>query len=184
LGDLGKLIRKGFEVMALKQIPSDPQSRTLYVHAGVSLKTMVSYGSAEAIQAAGKEALLSDQLHTELLNEILQTRHLAQGREAKVCNEVLGILKVAKAERLVLGHTPTSLVGSPEGTPKIRCKGRLLLTDVAMSKWMGGGMPAALILETGPEGTLTRIHVKHSRGEETEVPILELLNDYSKLSEL
>lgn len=184
-GDLGKLIRQGFDVMALRQLPGDPRSRTLFVHAGITSETMRTYGSAEAIQAAGKSMLLDDRLSTDLLDEILQDRHLAQGRDSEVCEEVDDILKVARAERLVLGHTPTLMLRAPRGNPLVKCGGRLLLSDVAMNRWMGGGMPSVLVLEDDlTTGLLSRIYFKHNRGQVTEVPVLDHLNDYSTKDEL
>mmetsp|Transcript_16638 Transcript_16638/g.33779 ORF Transcript_16638/g.33779 Transcript_16638/m.33779 type:complete len:311 (+) Transcript_16638:91-1023(+) len=178
-GDLGKLIRMGFDVIALEELPSDPRSRTLFVHAGISLRTMKRYGSVDAIKDAGKKMLLDDNLETELLDEILQTRHLAEANELRVCPEVDEVLQIAGAERLVVGHTPTVMVGGQVGKPLVRCDGRLLLTDVAMSRWMGGGMPSALTIETDDDtGRLARIFFRYGRGEELEVPISEALNEY------
>lgn len=42
-----------------------------------------------------------------------------------------------------------------------RCEGRFILMDVAMSRWMGGGQPAALLIETDADtGKMTRIYAK------------------------
>jgi len=61
----------------------------------------------------------------------------------------------------------------------VKCEGRLLLTDTAMSRWMGGGKPSALFLETDDTtGALERIYIKHSRGMTMDVPILDALNTY------
>lgn len=179
-GEVGRLIREGFDVIALEEAGEkiDPRGRTLFVHAGIEASTMKRYGTVEAMRAEGKKSLLDDELDTGLLSEILQTRHLAQGAEMAVCNEVEDILKTAKGERIVVGHTPTTLVGGKQGAPVVRCGGRLILMDVAMSRWMGGGMAAILVLETEEEGRLKRIYVKHGRGEETQVEIPEKLNNY------
>lgn len=105
----------------LLSIPSDPLTRTLFVHAGIRDKTLKKYGSVEAVRQEGKKSLQSNKLDTILLNEILQTRHLAQGDEKSVCREVLRILKLAGAERLVVGHTPTPLLpGGSAGVPMSR----------------------------------------------------------------
>jgi len=173
-GNFGKMIRQNLDVITKEIIKSDPQiSATVFVHAGLSKETMNKYGSIEAMKEAGKKMLTTNNLDTGLLNEILQTRRLAQGRKQKaICKEVVEILQVAKAERLVLGHTPTALIGAPEGEPLVKCGGRLILNDVAMSRWMGGGMPAAFIMETNDAGKVSRIYIKHSRGKEMDVPIL------------
>ncbi|CAD7964331.1 unnamed protein product [Amoebophrya sp. A120] len=173
-GHFGKMIRRKFDVIALLGIDSDPMSKTLFVHAGISIRTMQQWGTVEAIKKAGREMLQSDYLDTVLLNEILQTRHLAQGPDSRVCMEVRQILKVAKAERLVVGHTPTPLIGGQPGEPIVKCKGRFILMDVAMSRWMGGGMPAALIIETDANtGKLSRVFYKIKAGEEHDVPLPE-----------
>eukprot|EP00392_Amoebophrya_sp_AT5.2_P011629 g11708.t1 len=94
--------------------------------------------------------------------DVIKTRHLAQGDERSTCREVLRILKLAGAERLVVGHTPTALLpGGSAGVPMSRCEGRFILMDVAMSRWMGGGQPAALLIETNnTTGKMTRIYAK------------------------
>ncbi len=43
-----------------------------------------------------------------------------------------------------MGHTPTPTLGKADNEMMLKCDGRLLLTDVAMSRWMGGAMPAVL----------------------------------------
>ncbi len=58
------------------------------------------------------------------------------------------------------------------------------LLDVGMTScWvprMGGGMPSVLVLEDDlTTGLLSRIYFKHNRGQVTEVPVLDHLNDYS-----
>jgi len=184
-GKYGKLIRQTFDVVTRENIASDPElSQTVFVHAGMKPSTLQSYGSIEAMKEAGKEMLKTDKLDTALLNEILQTRRLAQGKPKQICKEVKQILRIAKAERIVLGHTPTALIGAKEGEPLIKCGGRLILNDVAMSKWMGGGKPAAFIMETDDYGKVNRIYIKHSRGKEEDIPILPLLKDEDKHQEL
>ncbi|CAD7975756.1 unnamed protein product [Amoebophrya sp. A25] len=185
-GELGKMIREEFDVISLEQIPGVPLSKTLFVHAGITHQTLRQYGSVQAVKEAGKAMLMANNLDTPLLNEILQTRHLAQGQPRAVCREVQQILRTGGAERLVVGHTPTPLIGGEPGKPLIKCGGRLLLMDVAMSKWMGGGTPAALIFEaekTGKKGTLKRIYVKIRAGEEIEVPILSTIGSRSTSEE-
>eukprot|EP00929_Paragymnodinium_shiwhaense_P100701 TRINITY_DN63218_c0_g1_i1.p2 TRINITY_DN63218_c0_g1~~TRINITY_DN63218_c0_g1_i1.p2 ORF type:complete len:239 (-),score=42.24 TRINITY_DN63218_c0_g1_i1:210-869(-) len=195
-GALGKMIRQGFDAITVEELPACKLSRTLFVHAGVSLGMVQAYareGHQDPIQLMreeGKQALLTDELETELLNEILQTRHLAGRHESNlVCQEVEEILKLAGAERLVLGHTPTPLIGGRAGEPLIRCGGRLLLMDVAMSRWMGGGVPVALQIRTRDteeqreEGCLQAIEILHEKGEPTPVPILPALNGGDPMNE-
>lgn len=43
-----------------------------------------------------------------------------------------------------MGHTPTPTLGKADNEMMLKCQGRFILTDVAMSRWMGGAMPAVL----------------------------------------
>jgi len=204
-GKYGKMIRDGFDVTTVERLEGVPLSATLFVHAGVTLKMVKKYDAIaqkenaasdttaaltaiDVMKREGKQMLVSNNLETELLNEILQTRHQAGNRETKaVCEEILAILKLAKAERMVVGHTPTQKIGAADGHPLVRCGGRFILNDVAMSKWMGGGMPAAFVLEGDDEtGEVKRIYVDHgSRAgrKQTEVPVLPPLVDASLSSD-
>jgi len=195
-GEMGKLVREGFEGVTIEQIPGVPLSRSLFVHAGMKAKTLelFKYGGTEnpvlKMQKKVKEELLAAEtegedgiLRSSILNEILQTRHLAQGKEAKVCPELDQILKIARAERLVVGHTPTSLIGAKNDEPLVRCGGRMLLTDVAMSRWMGGGRASALVMQSDSSGELASMEFLFGDGKGVpspmKVPILPTLVDYT-----
>lgn len=84
------------------------------------------------------------------------------------------ILQLAGAERMVVGHTPTPLLpGGEVGKPIVRCEGRYLLTDVAMSRWMGGGRASVMIMESDDTNKLNKIYFKGHDGQKTvEVPVL------------
>ena len=160
------MVRKGFDLIAVEEIPFStstkypriPLSRTLFVHAGINLETVKAYASStdpkssespiDTIRAECKHHLLHDPSlqSSHVLEQLVWTRHLAEGSDQQACPEVDEILKLAKAERVVLGHTPTFyLAGGQVGVPMVRCGGRLLLSDVGMSWWMGGsGRGAAL----------------------------------------
>jgi hypothetical protein len=138
---------------------------TLFVHAGVDLAWLeqnlgIYDGDVEAVNMAIKAMADSDEAH-RLNNEksILWTRDLAQQPEPAACILVDQILERFNVHRIVVGHTPQS-----DFSAKTRCGGRIVLTDVMMSRWMvtsavdessnSGGRPVAVIMKINREGNL------------------------------
>ncbi|EER09959.1 serine-threonine protein phosphatase, putative [Perkinsus marinus ATCC 50983] len=73
----------------------------------------------------------------------LWSRVYALGTDEEACPPLLNVLRHYGVARMVVGHTP-----SEDGRMKVRCGGRAILADVALSRWMGRyphhGHPAAL----------------------------------------
>eukprot|EP00971_Amphidinium_carterae_P199824 3966265-Amphidinium_carterae.1 len=141
-GQLGRSIRANFELMALlpnrwtlsKELPPLHSAATLFMHAGITYRLASKYGTVAAMASLGRR-YLQQSLHgndaglrSDLFNEVLQDRHLTI---FGACREVRMILKLLGAARLVLGHTPQM---SRRAVRK--CHGRLILLDVAMSRWL------------------------------------------------
>lgn len=82
---------------------------------------------------------------------LVMSRHLSKASRDDACEELEEVLKWFGVSRLFVGHTvmPTNRVMS-------RCNGRLILTDVGMSRWMyransnvddpSGGQPSAIVM--------------------------------------
>ena len=82
---------------------------------------------------------------------LVMSRHLLTASRDAACEELEDVLKWFGVSRLFVGHTPmqTKRVMS-------RCNGRLILTDVGMSRWMypenfndddpTGGQPSAIVM--------------------------------------
>lgn len=147
-GGIGQLIRDNFELVRVLG-PKGSLWRTVFVHAGLKQNLVNRYGSLEEMATAANDYLKSDSLDNHLFDVALQTRDLAQGRPnpETSCKEVEWILKWWKWERIIVGHTPTATLGQADNEMMVKCGGRLILSDVAMSRWMGGSMPAALTIE-------------------------------------
>jgi len=187
-GDLGRSIRENFEVVALLpsawhkrgELPPLSSAATLMVHAGIKADTALKYQRVADMAREGRQALSrslkgdDEGLLGELLNEILQNRFLAQAKEGKVCPDLKKTLMHFGAARMVLGHTPQDT-----RREKIRCGGRLVLLDVAMSRWLLNPHrpekkyhPVALEAEyQGDEGRETLSALRAIRADDTvDVP--------------
>jgi Calcineurin-like phosphoesterase. len=124
---------------------------TLFLHGGISPKYAAM--SAEQINAAVR-AELSDFAKLEgglTLDQEgpLWYRGLAQEDEAALAPHVEALLRSHKAQRIVVGHTPTP------GAVLPRFQGRVVAIDVGLSKAYGARR-ACLILEQGRPYALHR----------------------------
>lgn len=138
------------------KLPPLSSAATLFLHGGISSSTARRYPTAAALDAEARQQLLEWGARgdpavllsgrpppdgTDLFDELLQDRRLAQGPEGRVCPELRVVLAHFGAARLVLGHTP-QLGGNRWGQPGrmrragVHCRGRLVLLDVAMSRWL------------------------------------------------
>ena len=137
------------------------EEKVLFVHAGISPR----YLGALKDKVKGEEDLVV-RLNKFLLNEVIKdpssdylvsanspiwTRDMAQGSDKQICKHMLpAVMKMMDITRIVVGHTPqeTLVTGN-------RCNGRLLLADVAMSRWMGSGHngnPSVVLLKLADNG--------------------------------
>ena len=144
---------------------------TLFVHAGIEMDewyypTFESDPIDEVNSAIAGLVASFEWPYLQLLNEnesILMTRILAYGDDELVCghliDQILGHFDVA---RVMVGHTPQE-----DKLVKLRCDGKIVLTDVMMSRWMEtrevdetafeGGRPVAVIMTIGSDGGLDSI---------------------------
>jgi hypothetical protein len=75
------------------------------------------------------------------------------------------ILSAFGVSRVFVGHAPLD-----SKRVELRCQGRIVLTDVTMSRWMGnGGQPIAIVMETA--GNVTAHYYDPLTGEEESDPI-------------
>jgi hypothetical protein len=136
---------------------------SLFVHGGVDLGWIdselgINDGNVTAINAqisdfAKSKAVTSLNAGTS----VFWTRSLAQLSESIACPLVEKILRRFNVHRVVVGHTPQE-----DMEAKTRCDGKIVLTDVMMSRWMvnkdvdetsnKGGRPVAVILKIHQEG--------------------------------
>ena len=86
-----------------------------------------------------------------------------------LCTLVLGpLLETFQVDRIIVGHTPQQ-----DGLAKTRCEGRVVLTDVAISRWMrpsNNAQPSAVVLDLDAEFTITA----HYAAEQMQPPRQQL----------
>ncbi|KAF4675331.1 hypothetical protein FOL47_007949 [Perkinsus chesapeaki] len=94
------------------------------------------------------------------------SRLYALGSDAEACPPLIKVLRHYGVARMVVGHTP-----SEDGRMKVRCGGRVILADVALSRWMARyphhGHPAALEFTLKNETHLDRIAVHYGPENDT-----------------
>lgn len=173
-GYYGQHIREDWDVI---DVVGEGKMRTIFVHAGLTMEIVDMYARQgvenipEAMQKHGRHMLENEDMNTALLNIILQTRDLANMKGKEQCKALLPILKKCKAERLVLGHTPTFFMGGGPGQAMPKCNGRLLFTDVAMSRWMGGGKPSILVMDNFDDEEKFTMTFHYEDGKFETVPV-------------
>jgi hypothetical protein len=127
----------------LKVVVGD--EKVLFVHAGVHPKYITAIrnkiSEEEDVVVGMNKFLLNEVIknpssdYLVSANSPIWTRDLAQGSDKQICRNMLpAVMRMMDVTRIVVGHTPqeTLVTGN-------RCNGRLLLADVAMSRWMGSG---------------------------------------------
>jgi hypothetical protein len=130
-GKYGKFVRT-FEVMS-----RSPDGQTLFMHTGYN--PTVPGHTFENLKAKGDEAKANDDWESFVWrgDGPVWYRGLYDS-----CHQVKQLLKEAKANRLVVGHTV-------QDNARDYCGGRLIAMDVGMSHWMSGHDPAVLVMENG-----------------------------------
>ncbi|EER18860.1 serine/threonine protein phosphatase, putative [Perkinsus marinus ATCC 50983] len=124
-------------------LPLD-RADTLFVHGGVM--PALTDRSIDELNEQATRMIRDGALKNPLLlseSSPLWSRVYALGRDEEACPPLLNVLRHYGVARMVVGHTP-----SEDGRMKVRCGGRAILADVALSRWMGRyphhGHPAAL----------------------------------------
>jgi hypothetical protein len=163
---------------------------TLFVHGGLDLDWIeselgINDGDVYNINLLIADMAKSDDsIEVNRLNSgdsLVWTRALAQQPESIACLLVQRILERFKVHRIVVGHTPQE-----DMRAKTRCAGKIVLTDVMMSRWMltrdvdessnTGGRPVAVILKIHQEGGNLESMIAHytdlSGGHEEAVNLL------------
>lgn len=164
---------------------NDPS--TLFVHAGIDMEWFSQFPGFSDPKMSVKidgfntyfRRLIRDGTRYHVVSvlgansSLLMTRYMSRHPiEAEMCEQVLRVLIKFDVSRLVVGHTPQI----PHRTVTTRCNGQLLLTDVAMSRWMlteshepadlNGGAPHAIIMSLD-KGALTAIEAFYTESVAT-----------------
>ena len=151
------------------------EEKVLFVHAGVHPKYITAIrnkiSEEEDVVVGMNKFLLNEVIknpssdYLVSANSPIWTRDLAQGSDKQICQNMLpAVMRMMDVTRIVVGHTPqeTLVTGN-------RCNGRLLLADVAMSRWMGSGHngnPSVVLFSVTDNGKrLTRIVNLYWKGE-------------------
>ena len=167
-----KLYDKGLLLVRFSSLTTVPQDdprnpNTLFVHAGIDLDWLLAAippsSSLNAINAYFNEQI---KVESSLLKWYGSLRSPVWLRdyflrpESEVCGDPLtSVLEHFNVARIIVGHTPTY------GRVRTVCGGRILITDVSMSRWMSsrgddmliGGNPVAVIMTMGTDGLLDSI---------------------------
>jgi hypothetical protein len=166
-GPMWKMITDSFLFMVRVQTG---QESTLFVHAGLDSRW---------VSKLNKNLQSVSQINEFLINELKRdasssflasasspvwTRDLANGKENQVCDRLLPkVLERFNVTRMVVGHTPQQNLMAD-----VRCNSKLILADVAMSRWMGSGKfgnPSAFLFQLSNDGsTLARIYSVYWKG--------------------
>jgi hypothetical protein len=184
--------------LGMARLASEGNASTLFVHGGVDLEWMESYlmiadGDVERINAEISRIAKSKNItEVDILNHRdspLWTRTLASGSDLIACELVEEILERFNVHRIVVGHTPQS-----DFLAKTRCDGKIVLTDVMMSRWMltrdvdetsnTGGRPVAVILKINKEeGNLESMIAHYTDLTGSRIEWDDLLNGGSSSSD-
>ena len=148
--------------------PTHPRNpNTLFVHAGIDMRWFKKSRGVKKVNGINDLFwLLAGSLRglneLNLLNSPLWTRDFSAIESSVLCGDQLEtILNHFKVARIIVGHSPLD-----EMRVRVRCGGRIILTDVKMSRWMfphvdeysiEGGRPMALIMTMGDDGLLDSI---------------------------
>ena len=113
-------------------------SRTLFVHAGLHphLLHLDAFKSVASSNELTRKLIPSQPSHPAFAADWspLWTRVLAKPDSVDICDVFLPkALKHFDVDRIIVGHTP-----QPNFTTGTRCGGRIILSDVATSRWMRG----------------------------------------------
>jgi hypothetical protein len=137
-GLLSEYFRDNYLGMVRLSSVTDPVANTLFVHGGVDPVELEDWKdlSIDGINQVFAKAMMAQDsdILMRLIDDtsFLGSRLLANGDEQDVCQQIVEpILSHFNVTRIVIGHTiqPLRRVGS-------KCRDRVLLIDVVMSRWM------------------------------------------------
>ena len=144
---------------------------TLFVHGGIETDWFMwnlgfNFGAVDEINALMRTAVSTEEEHDRLNAEMTSpvwSRMFAVAADEELCGDYIEeVLEIFNVDRIVVGHSPQM-----DGYMKSRCGGRVILADVAMSRWMRDGVndrPAALIFALN-DGELMEISANYLNGE-------------------
>lgn len=159
---------------------TDPSSAsTLFVHAGIDLEWYKAFNiqkfGIDRFNRVVEEVLTSADDHTRVAGMLslddqrspFWTRTFETMSELNLCGAYLEeILHLFEVARIVVGHNPQS-----DSKVRSRCNGRILITDVRMSRWMSKqvgppgfseGHPMALIMSLATDGRVSSIEAHYT----------------------
>lgn len=138
---------------------------TLFIHGGVDMKWFSDIGTDTSsgvdigeLNRLVRQTMWEPEAARNMLGPLhspLWTRSFAElsGDESWCSTKLDEILEAFRVSRIVVGHTP--LAGKRAVT---RCNGKILLTDVQLSRWMeAGGQPVAVVMTVGTPSQLSSI---------------------------
>ena len=152
-------------------------SSTLFVHGGVDLAWFEQQSELiKSVSPAGENATIVDAINKfstyafsqapdlakvlfsgETAQPPVWDRTLESAREDSLCDKTLpAVLERFKVDRIIVGHNPQA-----SGRVRVRCGGRVLLADTAMSKWMKIARNPTVLVMDHAGGTLTGIDELH-----------------------
>ena len=162
--EMGQTLRQMRIAVVIDQQNNESQSitRSLLVHAGIRANFLrVFSGSIDRLntfvlnflKTNEGEALIrkiySSGIATNLFFDEgpLWTRFFSIAPKqdyGSICRELHSLLEMSKADRMIIGHTVQE-----SGQPSFRCDGKLILVDVGLSRFYGGGSEFVKILSNG-----------------------------------
>jgi hypothetical protein len=127
----------------------------LFVHAGIDYRWFsMLMAKAELVDVNEFNLATEKAMHSKSFERIEQifgderspliTRDLSTAHESAICTDLPKLLQKFQVSRLIVGHTP--LVSRRVMS---KCDGKLILTDVMMSRWMTNLTHAESDLESG-----------------------------------
>ncbi|KAF4673115.1 hypothetical protein FOL46_007823 [Perkinsus olseni] len=140
---------------------------TIFVHGGV-LPALTDRSIDELNEQASRminDGALKNPLFLSESSPVW-SRVYALGMDEEACPPLIDVLRHYGVARMVVGHTP-----SEGGRMKVRCGGRVILADVALSRWMARyphhGHPAALEMTLVNATHLERIEAHYGSENDT-----------------
>eukprot|EP00924_Labyrinthula_sp_SR-Ha-C_P006797 snap_masked-scaffold_8-processed-gene-0.10-mRNA-1 protein AED:1.00 eAED:1.00 QI:0/-1/0/0/-1/1/1/0/325 len=143
---LHKASAKGYNLRSLPVVMQ--VNRTVFVHAGLREKVLNHFGSLRSINQFVLD-VLRDGNHASISRGEMElifgnegpvwTRYFTQDDS---CVEASRVLDKLDADRLIVGHTVQS-----SRVPTVRCDGKVILSDIGMSRFYGGGKGKYILIE-------------------------------------
>ena len=160
---------------------------TLFIHGGVDMEWFSHIGTDTSsgidineLNQLVRRTMWKPEAAKEMLAQLhspLWTRSFAElsGDESWCSSKLDEILEAFNVSRIVVGHTP--LAGKRALT---RCNGKILLTDVQLSRWMQTrGQPVAVVMTVGTPSQLSSITAYYFDPSSGEQESHELLHTVS-----